>query len=559
VAPTVKIAISPDSIAAGQNALMTWSSTNASTCTASGAWSLSQPTSGSIGVSLWAVGRYTYTLSCSSSAGATATASATLSVTPGVGVSRAPKVTVSPVGLTFGPQFVGTMSPVQEISVTSSGAVPLNFFSVTASGGPFAVNNTCMTDPNGSYGPGSSCQIEVWFTPGGPGTATGTLSISDDAAGSPQTVSLSGIGSTISPLVNGMATAREEHTATRLLDGRVLIAGGSPSFITAELYEPAQQAFNWIPDMRYGRRAHTATLLPASGFVLIAGGADQSGISLSAAELFIPASAKFTPIQSMTTARDGHTATLLKTNQVLIAGGDSAGTAELFNPATRTFAPTGSMSRPRSAHAAVLLTDGRVLVTGGDPLGNTAEIYDPKTGRFSLTGPMLQSRYSHTATLISGGNVLIAGGWANQSHSTGPLSSAEIYDPASGRFFAIPPMMYARADHTATALLDGTVLVAGGSRQIGQRPAWVPCGPAIFFYPNSTVERFNPATRQFTLVSADSLTVPRYGQTATRLLTGDVLVTGGWTLVGKTCHPPMLFRTFGYEQEEVTATAETIH
>jgi hypothetical protein len=155
--------------------------------------------------------------------------------------------------------------------------------------------------------------------------------------------------------------------------------------------------------------------------------------------------------------------------------------------------------------------------------------------------------------------VLIAGGWASQSHSTGPLSSAEIYEPASGQFFAIPPMISARAEHTATALLDGTVLVAGGAAQIGQKPAWVPCGPAIFFYPNRNVERFNPATRQFTLVSADSLAVPRYGQTATRLLTGDVLVTGGWTLERRYCHPPMTFRTFTYEQNEVTATAEMIH
>jgi hypothetical protein len=552
--PTVKIGISPDIIAAGQNTLMTWSSTNASTCIASGAWSLSQPTSGNIGVSLWAVGRYTYTLSCSSSTGATATASATLTVTPGVDVSGGPNVTVSPVGLNFGNQFVGTTSPVQELLVTNSGAVPLNFFRVTASSGPFDVTNYCQAAPNVNYGSGSSCQIAVTFTPGASGTMKGTISIFDDAAGSPQTVSLSGTGSTISPLLNGMATAREEHTATRLLDGRVLIAGGFPSFITAELYEPTQQAFKWIPDMRYGRRAHTATLLPTSGFVLIAGGEDQSGIPLSTAEIFLPASATFTPIESMTTARASFSATLLKTNQVLIAGGDSTGTAELFNPTTQTFTRIGTMNQPRVAHAAVLLADGRVLITGGDPGGNTAELFDPKTGRFSLTGPMLQSRSSHTATLISGGNVLIAGGY--QSQSTEPLSSAEIYDPTSGRFFAIPPMISARAAHTATVLLDGTVLVAGGSLQIGQNKV---CGSPTFLIPNSTVERFNPATRQFTLVSADSLAVPRYGQTATRLLTGDVLVTGGWTLERKYCHPPLTFRTYAFEQEEVTATAETIH
>jgi hypothetical protein len=476
-------------------------------------------------------------------------------VTPGAGVSGGPNVTVSPVGLNFGSQFIGTTSPVQQLLVTNSGAVPLNFFRFTASSGPFAVTNYCQASPNLNYAPGSWCQIAVTFTPGASGTVKGTISLFDDAAGSPQTVSLSGTGSTTSSLLNGMATAREEHTATRLLDGRVLVAGGFPSYITAELYEPAQQAFEWVPDMRYGRRAHTATLLPTSGFVLIAGGEDQSGIPLSSAELFLPASATFTPIKPMTTARASFSATLLKTNQVLIAGGDSTGTAELFNPATQTFTRIGTMNQPRVAHAAVLLTDGRVLITGGDPAGNTAEIYDPKTGRFSLTGPMLQSRHSHTATLVSGGDVLIAGGY--QSNSTEPLSSAEIYDPTSGRFFAIPPMLYPRADHTATTLLDGTVLVAGGSRQIAKNTG--PCGSPTFLSPNSTVERFNPATRQFTLVSADSLAVPRYGQKATRLLTGDVLVTGGWTLVKKYCHPPLTFRTYAYEQEEVTATAQTIH
>ena len=134
-----------------------------------------------------------------------------------------------------------------------------------------------------------------------------------------------------------MSTARTEYTATLLAGGQVLIAGGSPTFITAELYEPAQQAFRPVADMNYGRSGHTATLLP-SGSVLIAGGEDQSGIPLSAAELFIPASAAFTPIHPMTTARVGSTATLLKTNQVLIAGGWDNGnvtsSAELFNPAT---------------------------------------------------------------------------------------------------------------------------------------------------------------------------------------------------------------------------------
>lgn len=340
----------------------------------------------------------------------------------------------------------------------------------------------------------------------------------------------------------------------------MLIAGGSPTFFTAELYEPAQQAFKPIADMVYGSQGHAATLLP-SGFVLIAGGEDQSGIPLATAQLFMPASATFTPIHPMTTARIGPSATLLGNKQVLIAGGQNTAngvvtaisSAELFNPTTRTFTRTGTMNRPRAGQADVLLTDGRVLIIGGDAAGNTAEIFNPSTGRFSPTGSMLQSRIMFTATLISGGNVLIAGGFWNGT----ALSSAEIYEPVPvpGRFVAIQPLPYARFGHTATVLSDGTVLIAGGAGNLGHNSL---CGyPNLFYWVNSSVESFNPSTRQFTLEWEDFLAVPRYLHTATRLLTGDVLVTGGRTLVRKFCYYGGRYPA-PYAVPTTTASAELI-
>lgn len=80
--PTVAIGVSPTSIPAGQTAMLTWSSTNASTCTASGAWTGSQSTSGSVGVSQAAPGTYTYTLGCSSSTSDAVSAAAKLTITP---------------------------------------------------------------------------------------------------------------------------------------------------------------------------------------------------------------------------------------------------------------------------------------------------------------------------------------------------------------------------------------------------------------------------------------------------------------------------------------------
>jgi OmpA-like transmembrane domain len=77
-APTVSIAVSPTTVAAGSSATLTWSSTNATDCSASGAWSGTQATSGTLTVTPAANGSYTYTLSCNG-AGGSAAASAVLS------------------------------------------------------------------------------------------------------------------------------------------------------------------------------------------------------------------------------------------------------------------------------------------------------------------------------------------------------------------------------------------------------------------------------------------------------------------------------------------------
>ena len=115
------------------------------------------------------------------------------------------------------------------------------------------------------------------------------------------------------------------------------------------------------PALIRGRNQHTATLL-ANGKVLVAGGGDN----LATAELYDPATGTWTFTGSLNAGRGAHTAALLSDGKVLVAGGgDNLATAELYDPATGTWTFTGSLNAGRYLHTSTLLTNGRVLIAGG--------------------------------------------------------------------------------------------------------------------------------------------------------------------------------------------------
>jgi len=109
----------------------------------------------------------------------------------GTGVMSA--VMLSPTSLNFGGQLVTTASPAQNITLTNNGTATLNISSIAISGansGDFSQTNTCGT----SVAAAANCAISVTFKPTATGNRAASVAITDDAAGSPQAVALTGTG-----------------------------------------------------------------------------------------------------------------------------------------------------------------------------------------------------------------------------------------------------------------------------------------------------------------------------------------------------------------------------
>jgi Galactose oxidase, central domain/Kelch motif len=329
-----------------------------------------------------------------------------------------------------------------------------------------------------------------------------------------------------------MLSPRSGHTATLLPDGRVLISGGmrlnQDFYRSAELYDPTTGRFAPTGEMNVARVGHAAVLL-RSGEVLIAGGWIGHGVTDSA-EIYDPSAGKFTVIAKMICKRGRPSAALLTNGDVLITGGadrpntaGGAATAELFHSATQSFEQVGPMHSARISHTSIVLNDGRVLIAGGrgETVTATAELYDSKTKQFTQTGSMLSARYKQTAGLLPDGRVLIAGG-SDDRDWTGRLSSAEIYDPRTGKFAATSPLNNGRfkLPDEAVQLASGRLLVAGGSKQ---------------------VEIYNPASGKF-LVASGEISDAWHFMSETKLKDGTVLLAGGYPENDRATNEAWIFR-----------------
>jgi Galactose oxidase, central domain len=139
------------------------------------------------------------------------------------------------------------------------------------------------------------------------------------------------------------------------------------------------------------------------------------------------------------------------------------------------------MSTPRSGHTATLLYSGQVLVTGGfssDGMRlSSAELYDPATGSWTAAGSLSQPRGHHRALQLYSGQVLVL------SDASGASDTAvDLYEPYNARWFAGPPLPFTQPS-SATLLYSGEVLVVNAAGQAAvyspSQNAWLPAASAM--------------------------------------------------------------------------------
>lgn len=214
-----------------------------------------------------------------------------------------------------------------------------------------------------------------------------------------------------------------------------------------------------------------------------------------------------------------------RTQVRLVVAAETLSFPALIDPG---FTTTGSMAVARTEHSATLLPNGKVLVAGGYGSGSklsSAELYDPATGSWTVTGNLATARHVHTATLLPNGRVLVAGGIGISAY----LASAEVFDPATGTWTTTGSLTTARYGHTATLLQDGRVLVAGGGNS----------SPFL-----ASAEVLDPVSGAWT--PTGSLAVGRKFHTATLLVaSGKVLVAGGQGNSGTTASVELYDPTSG--------------
>ncbi len=266
------------------------------------------------------------------------------------------------------------------------------------------------------------------------------------------------------------------HASVTAGDGSVLVLGGlrGVNAPTDEVnrFDPVTGTLTRIGMLRTGRYDHTATRLQ-DGRILVAGGGQGLQIGV-VADVLDERTGAVSSGGAMNMPRYWHADASLHDGRVLLIGGLNRMQAEYWDPDTNTWRVVAQpLGHTRERPTATVLADGRVLIAGGATGAANyrfAELFDPRTDSFiPVDAPGLEQRVFHTAHRMADGSVLILGGQVvNSASRAGPIGDVLRFDPVTDRLTTLMPLATARLLARSVALPDDRVLLFGGQIAPGQ-------------------------------------------------------------------------------------------
>ncbi len=229
-----------------------------------------------------------------------------------------------------------------------------------------------------------------------------------------------------------MTVARDAPHAIALADGRVLVVGNDQG---VEIGDPSTGTWTAVASLDKPR-TNFAMVLLSDGRAMVVGGMNDIDQSYLSALFFDPAAPDEGWVMAeglLHTARTDPAAVVLRDGRVLVAGGYFRIAPDGRAPAAGALLASYRQPDTRSG----VLTDVSPPLVGAAMA--TAELFDPVTGQWTETAPMRYARYGAAATLLADGRVLVVGSQCpayggEVTVDQGACASAEVYDPASGRF-----------------------------------------------------------------------------------------------------------------------------
>lgn len=353
-----------------------------------------------------------------------------------------------------------------------------------------------------------------------------------------------------------MKVARAGHTATRLKNGKVFIAGGfrlregtldRVALADAEVFDPATATFEAARDVslnqggitsKLERAYQSATLLPSSGQVALWGGEvyppdGGAAVALSSVIFYDPDVDDYgtLPVREHSPLpRAHHGAAVSASGRLLVAAGlgDSGraqGAVEWFDPSTTEYGAVQGVDLPRVDATVATVQKGALVVVAGGTDGSSM-IRD--VALFQLIGGTFVPKRSPTisepgrrsaagAALREGSDLILLGGYSDPVHLKS-LASSEIVS-GEGATVTSGPNVVSMGEVCAVTLSDGRVMAIGG-RTADESGGFPSSG-------GQTVLVTATAQGSVSSLGGPDLPVPRFGHTCTALLDGTVLVTGG--------------------------------